>query len=359
MKKYRKAGSPGIVGRACRTPDCKRTVGIWSCYGDLDKAYPPENGWPLPVTPLPRPYTIKPTDSRGLGMFAVRNIALGETIVIERPVLLQPQINVCQNWEKLEEDLELMIKFLEPKDRKKLLALHNCKPPSECRPIAGILRTNAILCYFSKSKFCPDYAGVCLDTSRVNHSCIPNSVTSFDDKTLFVELRATRDISVGEEITITYVPELGSRADRQKELQSKYYFTCTCERCTAPGVEASDERRDFVRNAAPFAYPTWLMFSDSNDANMTKHWIASMHTLLDAAEAEGLYEARCVPVRWLACTYAALGDVENFKKWASETVRTVRVLNNYTTGFFSSKDWEKWLDEPTSMPFWGEKRPSQ
>ncbi|KAF1807782.1 hypothetical protein V8B55DRAFT_1583730 [Mucor lusitanicus] len=64
-----------------------------------------------------------------------------------------------------------------------------------------------------------------------NHSCRPNAVVMFEGA--LASIHAIEDIEPGTEITIAYVDAAHSRKYRQKSLQDKYFFQCTCERCCA------------------------------------------------------------------------------------------------------------------------------
>lgn len=62
-----------------------------------------------------------------------------------------------------------------------------------------------------------------------NHSCRPNAVVMFEGA--LASIHAIEDIEPDTEITISYVDAAHSRNYRQKSLQEKYFFNCTCERC--------------------------------------------------------------------------------------------------------------------------------
>lgn len=62
-----------------------------------------------------------------------------------------------------------------------------------------------------------------------NHSCRPNAVVMFEGA--LASIHAIEDIELDTEITISYVDAAHSRNYRQKSLQEKYFFNCTCERC--------------------------------------------------------------------------------------------------------------------------------
>lgn len=38
-------------------------------------------------------------------------------------------------------------------------------------------------------------------------------------------------ISVGEELTVSYIDFLNVSEDRKQQLKKQYYFDCTCEHC--------------------------------------------------------------------------------------------------------------------------------
>lgn len=54
----------------------------------------------------------------------------------------------------------------------------------------------------------------------------------FDGRTL--QVRALEDIPANAEILISYIDNTAPRERRQLELLEKYFFTCTCSRCTNP-----------------------------------------------------------------------------------------------------------------------------
>ncbi|KAF9093926.1 SET and MYND domain-containing protein 3 [Mortierella sp. AD031] len=63
----------------------------------------------------------------------------------------------------------------------------------------------------------------------MNHSCLPNCVYTF--KGSRVECRVIRDIHPGEELTISYIDQIGTTQERQKQLKEQYHFTCICPLC--------------------------------------------------------------------------------------------------------------------------------
>lgn len=77
--------------------------------------------------------------------------------------------------------------------------------------------------------------GVYPFAARLNHSCAPNCVLSFegtpaDGPRLLV--RAVRDVAAGEELTHSYVDLCTTTPERRAQLQATHGFLCTCSRCS-------------------------------------------------------------------------------------------------------------------------------
>nr|XP_015798838.2 histone-lysine N-methyltransferase Smyd1 [Nothobranchius furzeri] len=85
--------------------------------------------------------------------------------------------------------------------------------------------------------------GIFPSLGLVNHDCWPSCTVTFNHGNQSavssalhsrkrMELRALRTIPEGEEVTISYVDFLNLSADRQKQLKERFYFDCSCERCS-------------------------------------------------------------------------------------------------------------------------------
>jgi len=92
----------------------------------------------------------------------------------------------------------------------------------------------------------------------LNHACDPDVIVSFNDDELVV--RATHNISEGSEITHCYVPHVSrmQRAARQRMLQNRYFFTCSCVAC----------RRDEERERQQLCSLTFLCPECKDDAKV-------------------------------------------------------------------------------------------
>lgn len=72
--------------------------------------------------------------------------------------------------------------------------------------------------------------GLFLTASRLNHSCLPNADHFCGDELGWKSFVANRDITEGEEITISYIDHSNQRTERQRELRS-WAINCQCPVC--------------------------------------------------------------------------------------------------------------------------------
>ncbi|EGF99276.1 uncharacterized protein MELLADRAFT_94773 [Melampsora larici-populina 98AG31] len=78
------------------------------------------------------------------------------------------------------------------------------------------------------------FGAVVFEPTRLNHDCRPNSAYHFDTNTLKLNVHALRDISPGEELTVSYIQVDVSKETRQGLLSRDYGFECGCSLCSSP-----------------------------------------------------------------------------------------------------------------------------
>jgi hypothetical protein len=159
-------------------------------------------------------FTIKDVLGKGLGAFATRNIAKGELILAEKPLL---QIRLAHY---IAEDVEAAFNQL-PKDkqdtymslasahgqdpskypsstssevtdkreRKRIREQHEARTGDE-KTVLSVCITNAMQV--------EDGAGIFEISSRFNHECVPGACFSWDEERKIETIHAVRDISEGE-----------------------------------------------------------------------------------------------------------------------------------------------------------------
>ncbi|BCS03546.1 S-adenosylmethionine-dependent methyltransferase [Aspergillus luchuensis] len=93
-----------------------------------------------------------------------------------------------------------------------------------------------------------------------NHSCDHNAAVSFDGPNLHI--KAIRPIQKDEQIFITYIDVTDPYPIRQHNLQSRYYFTCHCSKCTS---EAASPTATTLHPAQQEAYDILQSLSTSEE----------------------------------------------------------------------------------------------
>ncbi|KAL1747751.1 hypothetical protein HDZ31DRAFT_31088 [Schizophyllum fasciatum] len=234
----------------------------------------------------------------GLGMFARREIEMGDLILAERPLAVAPAALLDTGSSDL---LECLVGSMDEEARGRLLALANCHNEDACRAL-GIFKTNGIglgdLLIYGGPVQDHSYVGVFARASRTNHSCSPNAVYHFDLPSFTLQLRAIRHLEAGEEIYISYCDTLlQPTAMRQQALQS-YGFRCTCTACLTS--ETSDARRAKIGSCVSLRMATNEIVEMSGE---------QMNLLeLESLQLMGQYVEHAL---FLIVAYTALGDTAN------------------------------------------------
>ncbi|OHE95499.1 hypothetical protein CORC01_09232 [Colletotrichum orchidophilum] len=88
-----------------------------------------------------------------------------------------------------------------------------------------------------------DFYAVFVNTSRMNHDCRPNVDYWFDPRTLTQRTVAIRDIIPGEELTLSYIDPMQTRAARRERLHSTWGFHCSCHHCMQHRLKTDESDR--------------------------------------------------------------------------------------------------------------------
>ncbi|KII86621.1 hypothetical protein PLICRDRAFT_43257 [Plicaturopsis crispa FD-325 SS-3] len=312
----------------------------------------------LPATPMPAetPFAIVAIAGKGEGMIALREIALGEAIVVEYPIVSTPSLMLLD----LETRATLhraMFDRVGATERAELYNLANSKPAEMCTREEGIVRTNGIGIDLHVPPGMPKArnraSGVFLKTSKCNHSCAPNAVWKWDLRTFTLTLSAVKPIRAGEEITVAYIGTLTkSRAERRAELQKSYQFHCECPACNLPtdrDVAASDSRRLALENwhekRPDFGVRLRMGLGER------KHILVDYKVAIAMHEKEGLQREGGFAglLEIVALMYALAADVQNFYFWMQ------RALMHY----YAKREYAKVasclraLKDPKALEGWG------
>ncbi len=106
-----------------------------------DRGYPHEL-----LHPLDGPsYKIGPVDSKGLGLYATRDIGLGSLIMTERALMITPVLKQSSTPVLTEEQLGTCLRRMDESSQQSFRSLTNCFP--ELGSIRGLFNTNGLEIY--------------------------------------------------------------------------------------------------------------------------------------------------------------------------------------------------------------------
>ncbi|KAG7443372.1 SET domain-containing protein [Guyanagaster necrorhizus] len=218
-------------------------------------------GFPCPIERTKEPvFHISSTPDRGLGMFAVKRMKMGDLVLDERPMMVTPALANPSNitfpesfTEKevyqaaiyeYEKTLRFCFRRMPKENQQAFMGLSNCHQHDGSGILFGIIRTNGYRIEELKDNNAQEsfgiYTAVWDKLSRLNHSCSPNICRKWNMASFSMQIRAARDIEEGEELTTAYCGILDPAATRQTDL-APYDFKCRCAACLDPSK--SDVRR--------------------------------------------------------------------------------------------------------------------
>jgi hypothetical protein len=201
-------------------------------------------------------FELKPTRSKGLGLFATSSIARGTRIIEEAPlVVIPPGFGDAMRLAHLVAE----VRRLTPDQKKAFFGLYHSPgalvPPAQndVDPSAGQNATTEMLTTFAifetnsfqMGEDGEHGTGVFASYSRMNHTCTPNTHASYNETLRMMTVHATREIEENEEILTTYIDVYQSFEQRNADLSTRD-FRCQCECCEGPNAAASDIRRKHI-----------------------------------------------------------------------------------------------------------------
>ena len=187
-------------------------------------------------------YALRDVPGKGKGLVATKMIPKGMRILSETAIVTlslndpankQLRISICKQVDALSEY-----------QRRAFLSMHNIHPhKNAAEQYLGIVRTNALPIGMDATE-----GGIFLEACRINHACDNNAQKCWNGNIKRHTVHALRDIDKGEEITVYYLGVHNSREIRNKALQVKFGFTCSCRLCSLPLEQSqeSDRRLDEI-----------------------------------------------------------------------------------------------------------------
>ncbi|RYP51773.1 hypothetical protein DL768_002959 [Monosporascus sp. mg162] len=255
----------------------------------------------------PPPFYAADIPGKGVGLIANRTIRRGELIMV-RPATMMVQIAAHRG--------------LDPENRDMLYKRALSRLPKRAqdsfmrqmgRDIGEKIDMNAFQVYVDGKNESSSHLSSYPEASRFNHDCRPNvhyRIINTTHTTI-----AARDISPGEELSISYTGLRLPRHERQSRLSSNWGFNCTCSHCSMSADEAaaSDARLSTIAQ---------LMA----DLENFKEGLVTAET---GAELVKLYEQERLDIHMgraltlAALNFALFGEVERAQEYARAAVQAV------------------------------------
>mmetsp|Transcript_60356 Transcript_60356/g.168642 ORF Transcript_60356/g.168642 Transcript_60356/m.168642 type:complete len:413 (+) Transcript_60356:58-1296(+) len=246
-------------------------------------------------------FEILPVSDKGFGAVATRDIARGELVVAEKPLICYRD---DASWQYA---VQRQFDALPASAQEAVLRLEDVNMFGGQRTVPGIVGTNTVGC--SSESF---DGVVCETCSRFNHSCIPNCEQTWDETTSKECIFASTDIKAGEELCISYVQPFISAKERSSILEESYKFRCACPACSS-GSAGSDGRRERLRQLAED-------IGDGVDVIDAMAGVGTAKELLALFDEEGLHMQG---FRAQACYHAfksllLAGRADEARKWGED-----------------------------------------
>ncbi|KAJ4377076.1 SET domain-containing protein 5 [Didymella sp. IMI 355093] len=258
----------------------------------------------------PDVYIVEPSEGKGLGVFALHDLDVGDIIMREAPILkIDPPDYVKGTGYPMAQVTELVRKefdILSSDAQAEVMSLtyHATAHEEATMDKLGIIfRTNA---YNTDEQI-----GLFPKIARINHSCRPNTSYYWSKKLNRRVVYASRPIKKGEEFFVSYIGLLSTHEERQKRLD-RYGFRCTCSACAAELAtkRASDQRRVEISKAFMDFEPQLTLDvpkSKSARRQARKNAQASSQ-LAELVEQEGLADYYAKAYRIAAISYARIEE---------------------------------------------------
>ncbi|KAF9733861.1 set domain-containing protein 5 [Paraphaeosphaeria minitans] len=181
-------------------------------------------------------YEVRTMGGKGLGLVATCNIPKGARIISETAIFEMPRNSI--NPTTVHKWILKCLEKLDDEKRKAFYDLHNAHG-GEVETALGIARTNALPLGSNATE-----GGLFLGASRINHSCCHNAQNTWNANLNQLTIHAFKDIKEGEEICISYLDGSEDYQTRQRDLQARFCFSCTCDLCSlSPSKRQRSDKR--------------------------------------------------------------------------------------------------------------------
>ncbi|KAJ3952737.1 SET domain-containing protein 5 [Colletotrichum tropicale] len=181
-------------------------------------------------------------EGKGLGMIANRSLARGDTVMLKTPVLIAHRAFI-ERTPPAEQHrlLDSVAQLLPASTRETFLGQMGHFGGHK---VVDIMQTNSFqMDLGGGAQGDGHHYGNYPEVSRYNHDCRPNVAFHIgaDGRHRTTVVRPVRS---GEELTISYLDQLGVRSERQHRAKLAWGFECGCSQCSLAKKQAaaSDQR---------------------------------------------------------------------------------------------------------------------
>ena len=179
---------------------CSRCHIVFYCSRECQKSH-----FPVHKMSCSLPYEVREIHGKGKGVVAKEKlISQGQLIISEHPLFMITNITDVRNIASHVTELQRLVSQLDGRKRKQFFSLFNARPDLQ---ILGLFGSNSITIpppsmnkFGSTTDDQKPRAAVFATLSRINHSCVPNVVWSWNASKNSEELRAIVDILPGSEL---------------------------------------------------------------------------------------------------------------------------------------------------------------
>lgn len=255
-------------------------------------------------------YDVVPIHGKGLGVVAATFLPRGTKIIIEEALISVPMPGMEPGQGlrlgDMLNNVKTAFESLGHSSQQEILQLHDHRFPGDGNQsrLLTILRSNA---YNTGD----NHVGIFPKIARINHSCQPNVGNFWSVKRNHRVIYTHRDIEVGEEITVSYIPLIKSVKDRQARLY-QYGFVCGCKAC-----QSTESSRTRVKIAETIEMLEQKVSLQTLKEKSVERLLTKAIALVDMIKAEELADYLAKAYHFAAVFHEKKGELIMAKKWAT------------------------------------------
>ncbi|KAK3357621.1 hypothetical protein B0T25DRAFT_164645 [Lasiosphaeria hispida] len=267
---------------------------------------------------VPAKYDMKEFPGKGMGLVANTYIQRGDLIMANTlSLMIDYRVFDELTWDEYAQLQAFAVDYLPDAHRAAIMNLstHDGGNLTHVATVDKITATNAFDIDPDADDEQQDHGFFVVfpEIARMNHDCRANADYYFDHETLTQYIHATRPISPGEELTLSYINPLMRREARLRKLQRTWGFKCACPLCTqeAGRAKASDARIKQIRELRG-------QFRSYKPESLANPQMAELFISLH--EQEKLWGAMYEAYAFAALEYNGIGEPWTATKWAQLAV---------------------------------------